>query len=549
MRTTTTVETRKTAAQTFSPSRGLVPPGRAALLQQADAVPASGDRSLYDALTEPGWGHDFSRIRVHPDTGVGEADRGLYTRARPIFGPSDGGGYAAPSRVQTKLTIGQPRDPYEQEADQVAERVMRIPGARVDSGPAGPVDGAQVGGQSLPRATRAFFEPRFGHDFSQVRVHADARAARLAQAMQARAFTQGRDVVFGAGQYAPGTPAGQRLLAHELTHVVQQGAARAQPGAAMSPLVSEHCSDRIQGSFLGDLWEGVKSVGRTVGGAIAGAAEWVGGALASAARWVGGALAGAAEWVGGRLGDAAMWGVNLLRDLPERLVRLGQAILDGLAGVVSFIPEAIQALASGGLRGFASWLWEKAKAGGAWVLRLISRVFDVLGGPELVEFITHIVTKATPLTSTEKTAAQSVLGPTAIRWDDVRVAEGGLLSLIFHLNEGRAFATFHTINLPSTGAHGRSNTAIVVHELTHVYQYERVGSLYLGQAIHAQATIGYGYGGAAGLNSDRAAGKHYRDYNREQQAQIAQDYYTLLSSGGATTDYDPFIAELRAGAL
>jgi hypothetical protein len=244
-----------------------------------------------------------------------------------------------------------------------------------------------------------------------------------------------------------------------------------------------------------------------------------------------------------------MWGINLLRDLPARLVRLGQAIVDGLAGIVSFIPEAIQVLASGGIRGFGSWLWEKAKAGGFWVLRLVSRVFDVLGGPELVEFITHIITKATPLSAAEKAAAQSVLGPTAIRWDDVRVAEGGLLSLIFHLNKGRAFATFHTINLPSTGAHGRSNVAIVVHELTHVYQYERVGTLYLGQAIHAQATIGYGYGGAAGLNSDRAAGKHYRDYNREQQAQIAQDYYTLLSSGGATTDYDPFIAELRAGNL
>ena len=99
------------------------------------------------------------------------------------------------------------------------------------------------------------------------------------------------------------------------------------------------------------------------------------GALAGAAKWSGGRW-GAAEWVGGRLRDAAMWGVNLLRDLPDRLVRLGQAILDGLAGVVSFIPEAIQALASGGISGFASWLWEKAKAGGAWVLRLISRIFD-----------------------------------------------------------------------------------------------------------------------------------------------------------------------------
>src|SRR6185436_14148282 len=162
---------------------------------------------------EPGWGHDFSRIRVHADTGVGEADRVFHARANPIFGLADGGGYAAPSRIQPKLTIGQPRDPYEQEADQVAERVMGVPGARVDSAPEGPVDGAQAGGQSLPKATRAFFEPRFGHDFSQVRVYADARAARLAQGMQARAFTLGRDVVFGAGQYAPGTPAGQRLLA------------------------------------------------------------------------------------------------------------------------------------------------------------------------------------------------------------------------------------------------------------------------------------------------------------------------------------------------
>jgi hypothetical protein len=244
-----------------------------------------------------------------------------------------------------------------------------------------------------------------------------------------------------------------------------------------------------------------------------------------------------------------MWVINLIRDLPARLARLAQTLWDGLSGVVTFIPEAIQALRSGGIRGFAGWLWEKAKRGGAWILTLVSRVFDVLGGPELVEFITHMVTRATPLTDAEKTAAKSVLGPSAIRYDEVRVAEGGLLSIIFHFNEGRAFATFHTINLPSTGEHGRSNLAIVVHELTHVYQYEKTGSLYLGQAIHAQATIGYGYGGGAGLIADHAAGKHYREYNREQQAQIAQDYYALRVSGGVTTPYDPYIAELRAGDL
>jgi peptidoglycan hydrolase-like protein with peptidoglycan-binding domain len=78
------------------------------------------------------------------------------------------------------------------------------------------------GGQPLDATTRAFMEPRFGHDFSQVRVHTDARAAESARAVSALAYTVGKNVVFGAGHYAPETSVGQRLLAHELTHVVQQ---------------------------------------------------------------------------------------------------------------------------------------------------------------------------------------------------------------------------------------------------------------------------------------------------------------------------------------
>ena len=77
-------------------------------------------------------------------------------------------------------------------------------------------------GQPLDPATRAFMEPRFGHDFSKVRVHTDGRAAELAQAVNALAYTVGRNMVFGMGQYVPGTSEGRRLMAHELTHVVQQ---------------------------------------------------------------------------------------------------------------------------------------------------------------------------------------------------------------------------------------------------------------------------------------------------------------------------------------
>lgn len=468
--------------------------------------------------------------------------------------------------IQRNLMVNQPGDRYEQEAERIAAAVAEGGDSILTAPEAGrfvqrQVDGIERGdnapsivdqtlrrsGQPLDGATRSFMEQRLGHDFSRVRVHSDDQAATSAHAIGARAYTHGSNIVFGAGQYAPETAGGQRLIAHELTHVVQQGAA--QPHGAHGSPVVQRAPNLVQRGLLGDLWSGIRSVGRAIGGAARTAANWIGGAARTAADWIGGAFSTATNWLAERARDASMWVINLIRDLPARLARLAQTLWEGLSGVVTFIPEAIMALRSGGIRGFAGWLWEKAKRGGAWLLTLVARVFDTLGGPELVEFVTHILTRATPLTDAEKTAAKSVLGPSAIRYDDVRVAESGLLSIIFRLNNGRAFATFHTINLPSTGAHGRSNVAIVVHELTHVYQYEKVGTLYLGQAIHAQATIGYGYGGAAGLQADRAAGKRYRDYNREQQAQIAQDYYTLKSTGGTTADYDPFIAELRAGDL
>jgi hypothetical protein len=78
------------------------------------------------------------------------------------------------------------------------------------------------GGQPLDHDTRGFMESRLGHDFSDVRVHTDAKASQSAQSVQAHAYTVGNDIVFQSGQYAPDTAAGKRMLAHELTHVVQQ---------------------------------------------------------------------------------------------------------------------------------------------------------------------------------------------------------------------------------------------------------------------------------------------------------------------------------------
>jgi hypothetical protein len=105
-------------------------------------------------------------------------------------------------------------------------------------------------GQPLDPATRAFMEARFsgarfGQDFSQVRVHTDAKAAKSAQSVNALAYTVGQDIVFSSGSYAPELPSGQRLLGHELTHVVQQ-----QAGAAPSPQTALSIRNQVSGSEL-----------------------------------------------------------------------------------------------------------------------------------------------------------------------------------------------------------------------------------------------------------------------------------------------------------
>src|SRR5205823_11424089 len=81
----------------------------------------------------------------------------------------------------------------------------------------------QSPGRPLDRETHAYFEPRLGHDFGKVRVHADQKAAESARSVDALAYTVGPHVVFGAGQHAEETPEGRQLLGHELAHVVQQG--------------------------------------------------------------------------------------------------------------------------------------------------------------------------------------------------------------------------------------------------------------------------------------------------------------------------------------
>jgi hypothetical protein len=184
------------------------------------------------------FGHDFSRITVYPDSQV---------------------------RLQAKLTVNTPGDTYEQEADRVAEQVTSMPEPQVQrtcacgggcpncqnkqaalehlqtksvqANSSGAISAPPIvnevlhsDGQPLESTTHDFMRSRFGHDFGRVRVHTDARAAESASAVNALAYTVGRDIVFAAGRLAPHTSEGRKLLAHELTHVLQndQSAVRRQ---------------------------------------------------------------------------------------------------------------------------------------------------------------------------------------------------------------------------------------------------------------------------------------------------------------------------------
>ncbi len=107
------------------------------------------------------------------------------------------------------------------------------------------IDSARGGGQPLPESARAHFEPRFGRDLSQVRVHSDSRAATTSRRLDARALTHGRDIFFGAGKYQPETTSGKYLLAHELTHVVQQGKAPASTSSDLTRPASRLSTDSV----------------------------------------------------------------------------------------------------------------------------------------------------------------------------------------------------------------------------------------------------------------------------------------------------------------
>lgn len=180
---------------------------------------------------------------------------------------------------------------------------------------------------------------------------------------------------------------------------------------------------------------------------------------------------------------------------------------------------------------------------------LLALLFDLFGGLELLQIWLRMGARTTPLTPEERAVVSGLLGEGALRYDEVRIAEGGWLHFAFRLNGKRAFALGHTIFLPEKG---RADLSLLVHELVHTKQYKCVGSRYIGEALYAQRQLGrgcYDYGGPEGLAAALEAGQPYACFNREAQAQIALDYVRRRQAGEDVAAYEPFMAALRDGAF
>ncbi len=327
-------------------------------------------------------------------------------------------------------------------------------------------------GQPLDSRTRHTFEPRFRHSFANVRVHTDAHAAASAQAVSAAAYTVGENLVFDAGQYTPGTSHGDRLLAHELTHVVQQRGAAPTPELRVD---SAHSDSEREAERLSAAPSHVpgQRVQRTLGGALAGGLI--------------GGLAGAG--LGSIFGPVG-------------------AIVGGLIGLVA-----------GALLG-------------------------------------NLDTKSRKLKPAEIAAAKDIFKD-SINYSKIEITRDSLFAVgaprtignTIHLKSDKKWQNFKGDNLDLSD---ESSTQLrptgeqtLIHEMTHVWQYQNGGIAYMPQSIISQIKASAGSGSRNAAYDYKTAiqnGVPWEKLNPEQQAKLVENYNIALretQKPGASPLIDP----------
>lgn len=212
--------------------------------------------------------------------------------------------------------------------------------------------------------------------------------------------------------------------------------------------------------------------------------------------------------------------------------------------------------AGAGTSTFDAWLWDGRRGGVIWSGRLLLHLVELVGLGELLQLSWGLIFRLRPLTVAERAASAAVHPAGLIPYWQVRVHDDSVLIKIGVWLAGRlktkvtpgAITSMRIIHASAAGL----SMPLVVHELTHVGQYEKVGAVYLPEALHAQGSVaGYDYGD---LTAARAVGTRFADFNREQQASICADYYRVCHGstagfGATEAELAPFIADLRSGRI
>ena len=318
----------------------------------------------------------------------------------------------------------------------------------------------------------------------------------------------------------------------------------------------QHVGSGIVGT-LSWMWGGVRGALGHAWDGLAGMVSWIGEGASGMFNWV---------WTGLQRGEA--WARRVLSGdfdaLRDGFKGLFGWLGDGAKGLLSWGWDGVKGVAiwaAEGVVGVGKWMLDGVLSGAAWVGRFIAKCLDLVGFGEIADLLGQILKANTrPLSGPELAIAQGVFGPT-VDYSQVRVDEYSMIAKIgafFSDAEGMGVTLFHTINFNKrvTASPGSEDAGWLVHEMTHVWQYEHAGGQYLGEAVHAQATAGYQYGSSTRWQDDgngrflarrRAQGATFADFNREQQGDITSHYYMRASNNKATADWQPYIDDVRAG--
>ncbi|MBD1823643.1 DUF4157 domain-containing protein [Cyanobacteria bacterium FACHB-DQ100] len=348
--------------------------------------------------------------------------------------------------LQRKLTIGQPNDLYEQEADRMADQVMRMPERsledetevvqtqplansitplvqqeREDKPAEGEIQAKegtvptvtlsleaqlqeqQGKGQPLPEKTRTFMESRFGRDFSGVRVHTDSNAEQMNRELKAQAFTHQNDVYFASGKYNPESGEGKRLLAHELTHTIQQGGntlhTQQQTEAPEAQTLKPN-TPNIQAAWYNfDIpftdyqfdpsIEGIKTAASIAKETVVEGFEWFFDKIKSL-------VSAGIDWLSEKwssIQKLALSGFETIKNSFTNIIRFIKSPLSYIAdAVMSFSTESL-ATAWATFKGIVTKVWEGFKSLTGNLLQLVNSVWGKISG-----YATSLLNKVTGLT-------------------------------------------------------------------------------------------------------------------------------------------------------